>query len=132
MIEIKKTTSKEVYEEFGFDSSSTVMDVKDGDELLGAGCVTLKDGYAVMDKVCMKESYKMFNMDFGLAKSLLNMVDLAGVKYVFSNIDDDRLMKALRFKKEFEIPEGVNITDEYSRFLCLDGYFTSGGCESCK
>ena len=65
MIEIKKTTSKEVYEEFGFDSSSTVMAVKDGDELLGAGSVTLKDGYAVMDKVCMKESYKMFNMDFG-------------------------------------------------------------------
>ena len=132
MIEIKKTTSKEVYDEFGFDSLSTVMAVKDGDELLGAGSVTLKDGYAVMDKVCMKESYKMFNMDFGLAKSLLNMLDLAGVKYVFSNIDDDRLMTALRFKKEFEIPEGVNITDEYSRFLCLDGYFTSGGCESCK
>ena len=132
MIEIKKTTSKEVYDEFGFDSSSTVMAVKDGDELLGAGSVILKDGYAVMDKVCMKESYKMFNMDFGLAKSLLNMLDLAGVKYVFSNIDDDRLMTALRFKKEFETPEDVNITDEYSRFLCLDGYFTSGGCESCK
>lgn len=129
MIEIKTTSEKSVYDEFGFDINSIVMAVKDKDEVLGAGSVSIHNGYAILEAISFKEEYKMFNMDFGLGKSLLNLLDLRGVRYVFSDMEDDRLMTALRFKKDFEIPSDIDIGKKYQRFLCLDGYFTVDECE---
>lgn len=126
MIEIKKTNDKAVCEDFGFDEGSVVMSAKDGDEILGAGAVRLADGYAVLSDIKMKDEYKMFNMEFAIGKALLNMLDLSGVRYVVSDMEDERLMAALRFKKD--APEGLKSDKEYRCYLCLDGYFTEHSC----
>ncbi len=126
MIEIKKTNDKAVCEEFGFGEACVVMSAKDGDEVLGAGAVKVFDGYAVLCDIKMKDEYKMFNMEFAIGKSLLNMLDLSGVRYVVSDAEDERLMTALRFKKD--VPEGLNPDREYRFYLCLDGYFTEHSC----
>ena len=129
MIEIKKTTDQSVYNEFGFGADCAVMAAKDKDEIFGAGSVSIKDGYAVLEAICVKEEYKMFNMEFAIGKALLNMLDLAGVRYVLSDMTDERLMTALRFKKEYELPGGFDTDKNYNRFLCLDGYFAVHVCE---
>lgn len=126
MIEIKKTDEAFVYEEFGFDTNSIVMSAREGDEILGAGAVTVNDGYAILSEIKMKDEYKMFNMEFGMAKSLLNMLDLSGVKFVVSDMDDERLLTSLRFKKE--PPEGLRTDKEYKGYLSLEGYFTEHSC----
>lgn len=126
MIEIKKTDDKEIAQSFGFDNTSVVMAAKDGDEILGAGGVKIKDGYAVLCDIKMKDEYKMFNMEFAIGKSLLNMLDLSGVRYVASDMTDERLLTALRFKKD--APEGLKSDKEYKCYLCLDGYFTEHSC----
>ena len=126
MIEIKKTDDKKVYKEFGFGENAIVMSAKEGEEIFGAGAVEIKDGYAILSDVKMKDEYKMFNMEFGMAKSLLNMLDLSGVRYVVSDMEDERLLTALRFKKD--VPEGLETDKEYKGYLCLDGYFTEHNC----
>ena len=126
MIEIKKTDDKSVYEEFGFSENAIVMSAKEANEIFGAGAVEIKDGYAILSDIKMKDEYKMFNMEFGMAKSLLNMLDLSGVKYVVSDMEDERLLTALRFKKD--VPEGLKTDKEYKRYLSLDGYFTEHSC----
>lgn len=126
MIEIKKTADTSVCESFGFDNSSIVMSAKDGDEILGAGAVKIADGYAILLNIKMKDEYKMFNMEFAIGKSLLNMLDLSGVRYVVSDMDDERLLTSLRFKKD--AIEGLKTDKEYKGYLCLDGYFTEHGC----
>ena len=126
MIEIKKTDNKEIAQIFGFDEACVVMAAKDGDEILGAGAVKIADGYAVLCDIKMKDEYKMFNMEFGIGKTLLNMLDLSGVRYVVSDMEDERLMTALRFKKD-AIKE-LETDKEYKGYLCLDGYFTEHSC----
>lgn len=129
MIEIKKTQDASVYEEFGFSKSSVAMAAQESGETLGAGGVSIQNGYAVLEGIAMKEEYKMFNLEFGIGKALLNMLDLSGIRYVFADALDERLATSLRFKKDCDLPCGVNPDKGYKYFLCLDGYFTSGHCE---
>ena len=126
MIEIKKTNEKKVFEEFGFDNDAIVMAAKDGDEIIGAGAVKIENGYAVLCDIQMKEEYKMFNMEFGIGKSLLNMLDLSGVGFVVTDMSDERLLTSLRFKKE--ALEGLKTDKEYKAYLDLEGYFTTHSC----
>lgn len=128
MIEIKKTSQKEIYDQLGFPESSVAMAAVESGEVLGGGAVTICDGYAVLENIVMKDEYKMFNLEFGIGKSLLNMLDLSGVRYVCSNLADERLMTSLRFKTDAEFPDGVMPKENYKYFLCLDGYFTGEHC----
>ncbi|MGN1059255.1 MAG: hypothetical protein ACI4QW_02390 [Clostridia bacterium] len=57
------------------------------------------------------------HLDYGLAKALLNMADLRGIKTVYgSNTDLDKLYTVLRFTKE-----------NHEFVLSLDVYFTAEG-----
>ena len=49
------------------------------------------------DGIAMKEEYKMFGLEFGIGKALLNMLDLGGVRYVCADSLDERLATSLRF-----------------------------------
>lgn len=129
MIEILKTQDASVYEEFGFPPSSVAMAASDSGEVLGAGAVSIYDGYAVLAGIAMKKEYQMFNLEFGIGKALLNMLDLGGVRYVCADNLDERLAASLRFKTDYELPEDCKPDKSYKYFLCLDGYFTSGHCE---
>ena len=58
-----------------------------------------------------------------MGKSLLNAIDLRGIKNVCSdNADMEALLKALKFKKwdECEVPEEL---EKHSYYLNLTGYF---------
>ena len=131
MIEIKKTNDSNVYKEFDIDvnEKTTVMAASEKGEVFGIGVAKFEDGYAVIEKIEMKDGFKMFEMDFGMGKSVLNMIDLEGTRYVFSNLEDDRLMTALRFKKDSGLPDDVKPDKDYKYSLCLDGYFTLHKCD---
>ena len=102
-----------------------VMAMRDGDLLMGIGTMRIFDSFASIDKIVMKDEFKSFDLEFGMGKSLLNCLDLKGIRHVVSNIDDERLITALRFKdaKESEIADLVS--DDWKYCLNLDGYFTS-------
>ena len=129
MIEILKTQDAGVYEAFGFPASSVAMAASDSGEVLGAGAVRIYNGYAVLEGIAMKDEYRMFNMEFGIGKALLNMLDLGAVRYVCADNIDERLATSLRFKQDYELPADCRPDKHYKYFLCLDGYFTSGHCE---
>ena len=130
MIEIKKCADKNILEQFGIEQADgiEVMAAKEGDEIFGIGAALVEGDSALLLKIETKEEYKMFNMDFGIAKSVLNMLDLQGVRYVFSDIDDQRLMTALGFKAQADIPEDAKRFTDTALYLCLDGYFTAHEC----
>ena len=131
MIEIKRTTDKKIMSDFSVvaHDNTVVMAATEKDECFGIGVATIKNDYSILEKIEMKDEFKMFEMDFGMGKSLLNLIDLSGIRYVFSDIDDKRLMTALRFKENAELPEGIVTDKEYKYFLCLDGYFTLHKCD---
>lgn len=130
MIEIKKCTDPAIYSQFGItaDESTVVMIAKDKDLIFGAASARVADNCAVLLKIETRDEYKIFEMDFGLGKSMLNLLDLSGVRFVFSSIDDKRLMTALKFKENAEIPEDAKEFTDGKYFLCLDGYFTAHDC----
>ncbi|MBQ4527772.1 MAG: hypothetical protein II998_06850 [Clostridia bacterium] len=131
MIEIKRCENPDVLNEFSIvpNDGTVIMAACEKEEYFGVGVATINGNYSVLEKIEMKDEYKMFDMDFGMGKSVLNMLDLAGIRYVFSNIEDERLMTALRFKKDADIPEDVRPDKAYKYFLCLDGYFTVHKCD---
>lgn len=135
MIEILRCTDIQIIKEFGFDISSAtvVMTAKDKDEVFGAGAIDINGDVAVFREIKIKEEFKMLGLEHGMGKSLLNLADLDGVRYVFSDSDDERLMKMLRFKENTaEIREEAEfLSDEYNSFryfLDLNGYFTVHSC----
>lgn len=132
MIEIKITTEPKVFSDFDIQNTddTTVMAASEKDEVFGVGITTKKSGYAVLDKIVMNKDFSFFEMEFGMGKSLLNMIDLSGIRYVFSDIENERLMTALRFKKDANLPDDVSPDKNYRYFLCLDGYFTLHKCEN--
>ena len=132
MIEIKKTNDPKVFADFGIQDAEgvTLMAASEKNEVFGIGVTLSKNGFAVLDKIIMKEDFSFFEMEFGMGKSLLNMLDLAGFRYVFSDIENERLMKALRFKQNADLPSDVSPDKKYKNFLCLDGYFTLHKCEN--
>lgn len=93
------------------------MGMYDGDGLIGIGSIELR-----VTKVYMNFIYIEGNdmaLKHGLAKALLNMADLSGIKTVYGDeplLSD--LYSLLRFKKE---------DDEY--VLSLQGYFTTDSCQ---
>lgn len=92
------------------------MGMYDGDRLIGIGSIELSVTKVYLNFIYTEENIHAFN--FGLAKSLLNMADLSGVKTVYGNNPDlTVLYMALRFTNE---------NDEY--MLSLEGYFTEEGC----
>ena len=131
MIEIKRCENSAILNGFSIIPSdeTVVMAAAEKDECFGIGVATIKDNYSVIERIEMKDGFKMFDMDFGMGKSLLNLIDLSGIRYVFSDIGDERLMTALRFKKNAELPEELHPDKPYKYFLCLDGYFTVHKCD---
>lgn len=130
MIEIKKCCDDSVFSEFNIEKSPdiVVMAAKDKELVLGVGAAVVKGCCAHLLKIETKEEFRMFEMDFGIGKSVLNMLDLSGVRFVFSDISDKRLMTALGFKEGIEIPEGATEFTDKKYFLSLDGYFTAHNC----
>ena len=92
------------------------MGMYENDKLIGMGSIELCVTKVYMNFIYTEENTHALN--FGLAKSLLNMADLSGIKTVYGNNPAlDKLYTALRFTKENE---------EY--VLSLEDYFTEEGC----
>lgn len=92
------------------------MGMYDDHSLIGIGSIELCVTKVYLNFIYTEENTQAFN--YGLAKSLLNMADLSGVKTVYGNNPElTVLYMALRFANE---------NDEY--MLSLDGYFTEEGC----
>ena len=135
MIEILRCNDDAVINEFGFEKSPglVVMTAKDKDDVFGAGAIDISGSIAVFKDIKIKEEFKMLGLEHGMGKSLLNLADLSGVRYVFANSDDERLMKMLRFKdntSEARKNAGFEADgfDGFRYFLDLAGYFTVHGC----
>lgn len=129
MIEIKKCESLAGLEDFGFDlyPTSVIMAAKEKDEILGAGEIIAYNGYAVLGRIFVKEEYMGMNMEHSIAKSLLNMADLGGIKHIFCDMEDDNLAMRLRMSPNTDLTnlELPKIVSRYKYYLCLDGYFTT-------
>lgn len=129
MIEIKKCESLAGLEDFGFDlyPTSVIMAAKEKDEILGAGEIIVYDGYAVLGKIFVKDEYQGLSLEHSIAKSLLNMADLGGIKYIFCDMEDDLLAKRLRMTPNTESGklDLPGIVSRYKYFLSLEGYFTT-------
>ena len=132
MIEIKKCETLQGLEDFGFDlyPTSVIMAAKDKDEILGAGEIIAYDGYAVLGKIFIKEEYQGMMMDHSIAKALLNMADLGGIRYIFCDMEDSALARRLLMKEntQSDLLDLPKIVSRYKYFLDLDGYFTTNGC----
>ena len=104
-----------------------VMEVRDGQLLMGIGVMRLFDNFAVIDDICMKEEFKEFTLEYGLGKSLLNVVDLRGIRFVFSDNENiEKQLRALKFKAPSELEDASQYPPEilpHRLCLCLDGYF---------
>lgn len=138
MIEITQTDKAGIISEFGFkpENGSLIMVASDNGIIFGAGEIKLSEKYAVLKDIKMKENYDIACFKISIAKSLLNLADLRGIKIVFSNSDDEKLTEALKFAKcadtGFEKPEYSEnlseIAENYKMFLNLKGYFTAHCC----
>lgn len=102
-------------------NNSIVMTAKNGEQILGLGALSIKDYQIYLDHILMSDEYTNdFTLATGLAKSLLNLADLRGIKIVYGqNPELTKLYEALRFKLDEENPERY--------ILSLEGYFT---CEN--
>lgn len=127
MIEIKKCDTLAGLEDFGFDlyPTSVIMAAKDKDEILGAGEIISCEGYAILGRIYVKEEYRGMMLEHSIAKALLNMADLGGIKYIVCDMEDDALAKRLRMISGEEGKDIVPIAQRYKYFLCLEGYFTA-------
>ena len=129
MIEVKKCDSLEGLEDFGFDlyPNAVIMAAKDKGEILGAGQIIVCNGYSILGKIAVKKEYEGMMLEFSIAKSLLNMADLGGIRYIVSDMEDESLAKRLRMEKFLpeSKPDAPKICERYKYFLDLDGYFTS-------
>ena len=131
MIEIKKCDDIKILKSFGIEKSGiSAMAMKEKDEVLGIGTFYTDKNYCVIENIIMKKEFDIFEMKFGLIKSILNLVDLEGIRFAFSDISDERLMKAARFTESLseEYKDDVKIDKNYKYYLCLDGYFTNHMC----
>ena len=130
MIEIKRCEDEKIFEEYAIEKSpdTVVMAAKDRDLAFGIAAAKVLGECAIITRIETKDEYKMFEMDFGLGKSILNLLDLSGIRFVFSDIDDKRLFTALRFTENGEIPPDCPQKENHRFFLCLDGYFTAHEC----
>lgn len=104
---------------------AVIMTVKDGEELLGLGVMRLFDSYALLDGIYIKD--EDFSLEYGLGKSMLNVIDLRGIRHVASdNADIQKQLTALKFKPIDDIEDKADIPKEVLNcrmYLNLDGYF---------
>ena len=130
MIEIKKCEDSAVFAKFGIENTpeTVVMSAKDGETIFGVAAAKVCGECAYITKIETTDEYRMFEMDFGLGKSILNLLDLSGVRFVFSDIDDKRLFTALRFKENEEVSCECFACQPKRFSLCLDGYFSVHDC----
>ena len=49
-----------------------VMAMRDKELLMGVVIMSLFDDFASLDKICMKDEFKTFELEFGIGKSMLN------------------------------------------------------------
>ena len=126
MIEVKKCDSLEGLEDFGFDlyPNAVIMAAKDKEEILGAGQIIVCNGYSILGKIEVKKEYEGMMLEFSIAKSLLNMADLGGIRYIVSDMEDESLAKRLRMETN-SLEDAPKICQRYKYFLDLNGYFTS-------
>ncbi len=112
--------------------NSILMSMKDGDTVMGAGVMTIFEDYAEINGIYVKEEFDDFSLRFGIGKSLLNVIDLRGVKDVVAPLSlGERLLTALRFKKTSilgdKIPQNLA---KFENYLNLNGYFDTN-CSNC-
>ncbi len=125
MLTIKKIITTEEVEKYLRAQGITLsmeyqqfMGIYDGDTLIGMGSISLIDLKVYMNFLYTENDD--FGLRHGLAKALLNMADLSGVKTVYgSNPELFELYSILRFKEE---------NGEF--VLQLEGYFTVDSCQS--
>ncbi len=114
--------------ELGVNASagSLVMAMRDGGELMGVGTMRLFDGFAALDGIYLKDEYNTFDLGYGIGKSMLNFMDLHGIRYAVSNSEDlKKLLAALRFKPSCEFEDTDDAPGDWAYCLNLNGYFTS-------
>lgn len=106
---------------------ATIMTVKDGEELLGLGVMRLYESYALLDGIYIKDEFSDFSLEYGLGKSMLNVIDLRGIRHVASDSEDiQKQLSALKFKLLKDIEDKSDIPKEVLNcrmYLNLDGYF---------
>lgn len=104
-----------------------VMTMKDSSILMGLGVMRIFKEYAVIDDIRIKEEFEDFSLEYGLGKSLLNVIDLRGVRHVVSfNPDIEKQLRALRFRPVSEVENAGDIPQNVKNcnlYLDLDGYF---------
>lgn len=111
-------------EQMGVDApgDSLVMTMCDGDTLMGLGIVRMMRDCAELCGIYFAEEFDDFSLRYGMGKSLLNAVDLRGIKHVYSDMEESELLKALRFKKTGEI-ECFEEAKKHLYYVNLTGYF---------
>lgn len=124
MLTIKESEDKALAERFLHShgeacslAEKIVMQCEENGKVLGVASLCLSGGKVYFNQLTTAEEDSALRL--GLAKSLLNLADLRGIKTVYgSNKALERIYIALRFQKTEE---------EYS--VSLEGYFTAGHCE---
>lgn len=106
-------------------SDSLVMTMRDGEQLIGIGIVRMMRDFAEICGIYIAEEFNDFSLSYGMGKSLLNAVDLRGIKHVYTDMaDSEPLLRALKFKKAEDIED--KFSDEIKKhlyYLNLTGYF---------
>ena len=123
MLTMKATEDKRRAEDFlascGMRQSlaeSIVMLCEEGDSTLGAAALCLRGGKVYLDLLVLRSDADEINLRLGLARAILNLADLRGIRKVYgANRDLEGLYTLLRFQKE-----------EKEFCLSLEGYFSVG------
>lgn len=100
-------------------SEDIVMCCEENGRILGVSSLTLTEGKVYLNLLIMVGDADEMSLKLGLAKALLNLADLRGIKKIYGRSEAlENIYTALRFQKEEE---------EYS--VSLEGYFTAGHAE---
>lgn len=121
MLTIKQEQNQDVVVDFlqklGSDadlSDDIVMTSRDGETMIGLGSLSLNAGKVYLNHIIFVPEFEDELMVQGLAKALLNLADLRGIRVVYGTEPAlEKLYAALGFQNENE---------EY--VLQLEGYFT--------
>ena len=100
-------------------SEDIVMCCEENGRILGVSSLALSEGKVYLNLLVMAENADEMSLKLGLAKALMNLADLRGIKKIYGSSKAlENIYTALRFQKEEE---------EYS--VSLEGYFTAGHAE---
>lgn len=121
MLTIKQEQNQDVVADFlqkqGSDvdlSDDIVMTSRDGETMIGLGSLSLNAGKVYLNHIIFAPEFEDELMVQGLAKALLNLADLRGIRVVYGAEPAlEKLYAALGFQ---------NKNEEY--VLQLEGYFT--------